>query len=169
MSELYVLRHGSAEPRKKGLADGDRQLTDQGREKLGLVLARARKLKVAPSVILTSPLARALQTAELVAKTLSPKAKIVQTEALLPGSAPDAVWNEIRKRAAKGPVLIAGHEPLLGETISFLVGADHGIIDLKKGALACLDVDPKKKRPSVLLEWLITPRVCQDGGEKDQT
>ncbi len=159
MPELYILRHGIAEPRKQGSDDSQRALTKEGREKLGLVLARARAAKVAPAVILTSPYVRAAETAGLAQKALAPKAKVVPTDALVPGSSPDAVWNEVRKH--KGPVLLAGHEPLLGETISFLLGANGAVVDLKKGALACIEVDPKDEQPKGMLVWLMTPKSCQ--------
>jgi phosphohistidine phosphatase len=161
MPELYLLRHGIAEPRRKGLADQDRQLTDEGRQKLEVVLARARAAKVTPSIIVASPFVRAVQTAEAAAKVLAPKARIIPSETLVPGSSPEALWKELRKQAVKGSVLIAGHEPLLGEAISFLVAVDHAVVDLKKGALACLIIDPKQKNPNGVLEWLITPKVCQ--------
>jgi phosphohistidine phosphatase len=161
MRELYILRHGIAEPRKKGLADQQRQLTEEGRKKLDLVLARARAAKVSPNLIVTSPFIRAVQTAEAAAQALAANAKIIHSESLVPGSSPDAVWNEVRRHLAKGSVLIAGHEPLLSEAISFLVGVNQGIIDFKKGALACLNVDPKQKSPRAALQWLITPKLCQ--------
>ncbi len=163
MSEIYILRHGIAEPRKEGRPDEERALTKEGRDKLELVLARARVGKVAPKVVLTSPLVRAKQTAEAAVRALGRKTKLVESEALVPGSSPQAIWDEVRRVAGKGPVLIVGHEPLLGETVSFLLGVDSGVVDLKKGALAYIEVDPKDKRPRGALEWLITPKVCQDG------
>jgi phosphohistidine phosphatase len=162
MAEVYILRHGIAEPRKQGRADADRALTEQGREKLALVLARARRARAVPAVILTSPLVRAVQTAALAAETLAPTTKPIQTESLAPGSSPDAVWREIRKHASKAGLLVSGHEPLLGETISFLLGADHAVVDLKKGALACIEIDTTQTAPRGTLLWLITPRVCRD-------
>jgi phosphohistidine phosphatase len=162
MPELYILRHGIAQPRNHGRPDADRALTKEGRAKLGLVLDRARQAKVAPSVILASPFVRAVQTAEMAAEALAPKVKIIRTDALIPGSSAAAAWDEIRKHQTKGPVLVAGHEPLLGETVSFLAGVDHGIVDLKKGALACLEVDAKQKPPRAVLLWLMTPKICQD-------
>jgi phosphohistidine phosphatase len=161
MTDLYILRHGIAEPRQQGLADEDRQLTKKGREKLGRVLSRARAAKVSPKLILTSPLARALQTAEAAAKALGPELKVIASEALVPGAAPEAVWDEVRKHASKGPLMLVGHEPLLGETVSFLAGVEAGIVNLKKGALACMNIDPKRKRPEGALEWLLTPKVCR--------
>jgi phosphohistidine phosphatase len=160
MAELYVLRHGIAEPRRRGVREADRQLTEDGRDKLEQVLGRAHAAKVAPEVILSSPFARAVQTAEMALKALGPKARLVQIESLLPDSTPESAWQDVRKHARNGPVMIAGHEPLLGRFISYLVGADHGVVDLKKGALACLDVDAEAKPPQGLLLWLLTPRVC---------
>jgi phosphohistidine phosphatase len=163
MLELYILRHGIAEPREEGRPDSERALTDEGRDKLSLVLRRAKAAGVEPALILTSPLKRAVQTAELAAKTLAPKAKPVSTEALSPGSSPEDVWREIRKHAEDSAVLIAGHEPLLGEAISFFLGANGPVVDLKKGALARVDIDSKRKSPRGILAWLITPKTCQNG------
>lgn len=165
MFGLYILRHGIAEAGREGLADHDRALTKEGRKKLGLVLSRARSAKVRPKLILTSPLVRAVQTAEEAARVLGPALKMIHSEALAPGSSPEKLWNEVRKYATRGPLLLVGHEPLLGDTVSFLIGAGTGIVDLKKGALACLHLAPERKRPNGTLEWLLTPKVCRNGCE----
>ena len=68
--EIYILRHGEAEVRESGRADGDRKLTAAGKRDLKAVLKVARKLGVAPQVILTSPLRRAQETAKIAAEVL---------------------------------------------------------------------------------------------------
>jgi phosphohistidine phosphatase len=163
MSSLFVLRHGIAEPRQQGRPDEARELTREGREKLQLVLASAQTAGVGPSVILTSPLVRAVQTAEMAAKALAGKVKAVRTDALLPEAPPERLWQEVLKYAPEGDVLIAGHEPLLSQTICFLLGSADGSIDLKKGAMACLQLNDARQRPRAALRWLITAGVCRKG------
>jgi phosphohistidine phosphatase len=94
--EIYLLRHGIAENHAPTGKDADRRLTDEGREKLHRVLERARKAGVSPSLILSSPLKRALETAEIAAQELGYEAEILRSPALTPDSSPPSVWAEIR-------------------------------------------------------------------------
>ena len=68
--EIYLLRHGIAADAKPGQSDASRALTEEGREKLARVLGRAGKAGMSPSLILSSPLRRAIETAEVAAQTL---------------------------------------------------------------------------------------------------
>jgi phosphohistidine phosphatase len=160
--ELYILRHGIAAERGAG-ADADRELTDEGRQKLRRVLERAVKAKVAPSLILTSPYKRAMQTAEIAAKILRYTKKIVSTDVLLPEAAPDAFWEEIRGRRHETAVLAAGHEPMLSASAAWLLGAPGLKIDLKKGALVRVDIGRFGLQPQGVLRWMLTARLA--GGE----
>jgi phosphohistidine phosphatase len=158
--EICVLRHGIAQPGGEGLPDAARALTKEGREKLALVLARARAAGVVPSLVLTSPFVRAVETAAVAADALNcPQA--VETEALTPSSSPQFIWEEIRRHEDEQSILLVGHEPLLGEAISFLVGAPRVIVDLKKGAMACINMPEVTRRPAGALVWLLTPKVCR--------
>ena len=158
--EIYILRHGTAEPQHAGRADSERKLTDEGREKLRLVLARARGAGVAPSLILTSPFIRAVQTAELAAQALGYTGEIEKTDALVPSSSSRQVWRLLRSRADQPAVLLSGHEPLLGETASYLVGSSRVCFDLKMGALLRIDVDDFPTEPRGVLQWLLTPKLA---------
>ncbi len=158
--EIYILRHGTAENAREGASDATRELTKEGRERLAAVLARAKAAGGAPKRILTSPYVRAVETAEMAAAELAPALKITRTEALVPEGTPQAVWEEIR-RADEASLMLVGHEPLLGETISYLLGVARPVVDLKKGALARIDLDEAARRPAGLLIWLITPRVAK--------
>ena len=162
--EIYILRHGIAEPRRPARADAKRVLTDAGRTKLREVLARARAAKVAPSLVLTSPYVRAVQTAEIALDVLGGKIALARTNALLPSSSPEAAWREILSHAEDDSILIAGHEPLLSETASYILGSERNIIDLKKGALLLLEVEELDTPPLGVLKWLLTPRLA---GAKD--
>ena len=159
--EIYILRHGTAENAKAGASDATRALTKDGREKLGWVLERARAAGVKPGLILTSPYVRAVETAEMAAAALGPAMPVMRTEALVPDGRPEAVWEEIRRRGDESSVMLVGHEPLLGETISYLLGASRVIVDFKKGALARIDVEEVSRRPAGVLVWLLTPRVAR--------
>jgi len=160
--ELYILRHGIAEERGAG-PDADRALTDEGRRKLRSVLERAAKAKASPSLILTSPYKRALETAEMAARVLRCEKKIAHTDLLLPEAAPDTFWEEVRARRHETALLAAGHEPMLSATAAWLLGAPQIQIDLKKGALVRIDLDRFGPRPQGVLRWLLTPRLA--GGE----
>jgi phosphohistidine phosphatase len=156
--EIYILRHGIAEEARAGMPDAERALTDNGREKLRAVLERAREAGVKPSLILTSPYRRAQQTAQMAAQVLGCH-KIVETEALVPSSAPKAVWDAICARRREPALLIAGHEPLLGMTVGYLLGAPALQVDLKKAALVRIDQESFSGAPRGILKWMLTPRL----------
>jgi phosphohistidine phosphatase len=157
--ELYILRHGIAEDHHSG-GDAQRALTDEGRRKLRRVLERAAKAKAEPSLILSSPYVRARQTAELAAEVLGYGRKIVETDALIPEGSPEALWEEIRAHRQESAVLIAGHQPMLSSTLAWLLGSADVQIEMKKGALARIDLDRFGPRPGGVLQWLLTARLA---------
>jgi phosphohistidine phosphatase len=165
--QIYILRHGIAEPRRPGRADAKRALTDAGRAKLRQVLTRARAAKVAPSLVLTSPYVRAVQTAEIALEVLGGKITLARTNALLPSSSPEAVWRVILSHGEEGSALLAGHEPLLSETASYVLGSKRNIVELKKGALLLLEVEELDTPPLGVLKWLLTPKLAGAKDEKE--
>jgi len=162
--EIYILRHGIAEVRGTAGGDAGRRLTEAGKEKLRPVLARAREAKAAPSLILSSPYARAVETAEIAAEELGYRGAILRTDALLPSSSAQAVWRELREHRDQAAILLAGHEPLLSELASYLLGASRVLVSIKKGAMLRIDVEESDREPSGVLQWLITPRLASTGG-----
>jgi phosphohistidine phosphatase len=161
--EIYLLRHGIAEARLPGRPDEKRELTPKGRERLRLVLRVARKAGVDPSLTLSSPYPRAAQSAEMAARILNCKQPVALTKALLPGASPEAVWEEIRAHRAETALLLAGHEPLLSRTASYLLGSASVLVELKKGALVALVVDRFDAHPRGRLRWLLTARLAAAG------
>jgi phosphohistidine phosphatase len=105
-------------------------------------------------VIVTSPLARALRTAELVAEACGLEDRLEVDEGLAHGF--DAAG--LRKIAAGHPgassILVVGHEPEFSSTVSELIGG--GDVVFKKGGLARVDVDDRDLRGG-RLAWLLTP------------
>src|SRR5579863_5406571 len=110
--ELYILRHGIAADGEAGQPDSGRTLTPEGRKKLRAMLQSAAAAGVAPSLILTSPYKRAVQTAQLAAAALGYGGELLRTNALVPGSTPQAVWEEVRVHRDQRQILLSGHEPL---------------------------------------------------------
>ena len=158
--EIYILRHAIAEVRRPGLPDAQRALTPEGKLKLRKILLRAKKVKVAPSLILTSPYTRALETAEMAAELLGYQGQVVRTSALVPGSSPPAIWKEISSRKDERAVLLSGHEPLLSATAAYLLNAPTLQIDLKKGALVRIDLDRLAGTPHGVLKWILTAKLA---------
>ena len=156
---VYVLRHGIAEDAPPGGSDADRVLTQEGKQKLRRVLERARDAGVRPKLILTSPLKRAVETAEMAAAVLNVKGETVATEALLPAGSAQRVWNEIRERDVD-ELLIAGHEPLLGGLVAYLLGSPAVQVNMKKAALVSIELDAESPQPRGALNWMLTPKVA---------
>jgi len=160
--QIYILRHGIAEDAPPGRPDSERALTSEGREKLRRVLKRARSGDVSPSVVLSSPYLRAVQTAEVAADVLGYKGKVVRTRALLPEASPAEAWEEIRSRRDEPAILLASHEPLTSSMAAFFLGSPAVQVDMKKGALLRIDCDRFGPEPRGVLKWMLTPAVSDD-------
>jgi phosphohistidine phosphatase len=160
---IYLLRHGIAETRGPRGGDEQRRLTAEGKRKLRGVLQRARGASLSVSLILSSPCVRAMETAQIAAEILGYTGSIVPSDALAPASSPSAVWQELLQHADEAAVLLAGHEPLFSETASFLLGSPHCLLEMKKGALASIDVERMAGSPRGVLRWLLTPKLAGFG------
>jgi phosphohistidine phosphatase len=158
--KIYILRHGIADDQQSGQPDSERALTSDGKKKLRNVLRAAGAAGVAPSLILTSPLRRAVQTAELAAEILDYRGGLLRTNSLEPGSHPRLVWEEIRVHKEQPQILLAGHEPLFSSLTAFLLGCPDLQIDFKKGALACVEIARFSAQPHGALKWLLTPKLA---------
>ena len=155
---ICILRHGTAENRSLGTSDAGRRLTKAGRRELKAVLRQARAAGVAPDLILTSPLIRAVETAAVAGRALE-CGRVVETKALLPDVAPAQAWREIRAQQELKEILLVGHEPQLSRIASFLLEAPLAV-DLKKGALLRLTVQNQPGPPRGVLKWLLTPKLA---------
>jgi phosphohistidine phosphatase len=158
--EIYLLRHGIAEDRAASGRDADRRLTEEGRAKLHGVLERAHAAGVSPSLILSSPLRRAVETAEIAARELGYEGKIVRAAALQPDSSPQQIWDEIRKHRDQSAVLGTGHEPLFSATVAWMLGSTRAMVHFRKGALVRLDVEGLGAAPAAVLEWMLIPKLA---------
>lgn len=164
--ELYILRHGIAEEGMAGQPDSERALTTEGRKKLRDILRSAAAAGVSPSLIVTSPYRRAVQTAQLAAELLDYGGELLRTKALVPGSTPQAVWEEVRIHREANQILLAGHEPLLSATAAFLLNAPSLQIEFKKGSMARIDIARFGPATHGVLKWLIAPKVAKVPAKK---
>jgi phosphohistidine phosphatase len=148
---LYFLRHGAAEWPEWKKADDERPLTKHGKQEIKKVARSLKKLGIELDCILTSPLPRALETAEIVGDKL--KVKVHEDSSLKPGFDGGALKQIVRKRS-KENVMLVGHEPDFTGAITMLTGAS---LKLSKGGLALLEVDPTSMGARLL--WLFPPKV----------
>lgn len=150
---LYFLRHGEA-VEKGNLQDAQRPLTEHGVAQARLIGSLLLNSGVQIDAILTSPLVRAKQTADIVRETLGLNA--VQTsEHLLPSSDRRRLYALLSSFNA-GAILMVGHEPHLSETVSDLIAGDHQArIDLGKCALARVDTEGGVEEGRGILRLLI--------------
>lgn len=158
--EIYMMRHGDAEPRASGLDDADRKLTPKGKRDTERVARLVKAMNIEPGVILTSPYRRAVETATIALKYLN-AGKLLETSALLPQGELAQVWKEIRSQAKAAQVLIVGHEPQLSELIAFLLGCPELRLDLKKSALVFVDMGKITSSPKGELKWMLTPGLVR--------
>ncbi len=155
--KVYFLRHGLAgDPNEWEGDDFDRPLTDEGRERMTREAKAMAKLDLEPDVIVTSPLVRAKQTAEIVADRLRLRERLVEDERLAPGFNTERLVRILQDHTDADALMVVGHEPDFSFTLGQLIGG--GKIDLKKGGLACVDLPDAASLDAVLL-WLVPPKV----------
>jgi phosphohistidine phosphatase len=159
--ELYLIRHGLAEERGEAWPDdAKRPLTEDGMSRLRKQSRGLARLGVVIDTVLTSPLVRTRQTAEIVAAAFEPKPHVVSVESLAPCGAHAANLADIEKHAKKARIAIVGHEPGIGELAARLIGTRHAIA-FKKGAVCRIDVDVLPPAGPGELRWFLTPRALR--------
>ena len=136
---LLLMRHGIAEVAgpDTGYRDEPRALTDEGRARVERAAQGLRALGVEASLVLTSPLVRCRQTAEIVADALG--LVPVEDPRLRPGMELDDLAEALMRHPDADPVLVCGHNPDLPLAVAELTGG--GSVEFRKGTLAVLDVD----------------------------
>lgn len=151
--QLYFLRHGEADWPDWKKSDDERPLTDFGKKEVRDVAKFLARLKVRPDLIVTSPLPRAAQTAEIAADYLKPKLR--KDELLEPGFGMSELGTILKRHRSKALMLV-GHEPDFTNVISGLTGAS---LKLSKGGVALLEVGPESQEGRLL--WLFPPKFAR--------
>lgn len=154
--DLILLRHGKAEPLNPG-GDSARALVDKGREQARHAAKLLKRAKWLPDIVLTSPLARARQTADEFCETAGIPGAVIQSW-LACGMRPSQALQELNAFQEFKRVLIVGHETDFSQLIEWVLGASGGNVEVKKGALACLQVFPPARHGT--LTFLIPPKLA---------
>lgn len=161
--EIYFLRHGiAAERGAHGGSGEERALTTKGRRKVRRVAEAMRTMKLSFDAILSSPLVRALQTAEIVAESLRLKKRLQVTEHLAPGASIAKLFSQMSSlQPARDTILLVGHEPDMSWLASrLLMGRDDLAMNFKKAGLCKITADrPGSGRAT--LEWFLTPKQME--------
>jgi len=158
---IFMVRHGIAEDTHRGGRDEDRELTEEGRLRLADVFRRMGKANIRPAVILTSPLVRARQTAEIAVQALKCGVAPETTPRLTPEATPEDVWDEIRDHREVQSLMLVGHEPLFSRTVAYLLNSPTLQVDVKKGSVTAIEVQSfRGGLPQGVLKWMLTPKLC---------
>ncbi len=156
---LYLMRHASAGMfRENPALDSKRGLVKEGKEQCMLMARMLSALKVQIDVIVSSPLKRAMQTAQFVGTELGYDAKVEVSEALLPSADFNAFQVMLGKYSGHEGLLAVGHNPVLFQFLGRLITGNGGAaIRMRKASIARVDLDHHPPR----LQWLIDPRSAR--------
>jgi phosphohistidine phosphatase len=153
--QLIFLRHGPAGSRADWQGpDAQRPLTDDGRVVVAQVAGLLAASSLGVDVLLTSPLARARQTAEIAAAALGCADRLADDERLAGGLDRKRLAAIVADHPDAHTLMLVGHEPDFSATIAQVTG---GSVVVKKAGVARVDLDEQTMRGSLV--WLLPPRV----------
>ena len=160
---LYLLRHGIAAAKDDPAfeSDSDRPLTKKGIKKFRKAAGGIDRLGIPFDAILSSPLVRARQTADIVAEILGQESAVDEIPALAPDSSPGQLPSELSSVEGKEHVLLVGHEPFLGKLAGFLLTRKNDLdvrIPLRKGGICRIEIDAVPPTQPGQMHWLLTPK-----------
>jgi phosphohistidine phosphatase len=159
--QLYFIRHGVAESRGEAWPDDTkRPLSEDGASRTRKAARGLERLGVSLDVVLTSPLVRARQTAEIVASAFDARPPIVAVESLAPDGTYQAVLSDLEKQARRSSIALVGHAPGIGEVAARLAGSRHPF-EFKKGAVCRIDVETLPPAGPGSLRWFLTTRILR--------
>lgn len=150
--KLYLVRHAEAIEQSGTTPDASRCLTTKGRLAFRKIARRVRKAGIAPDVIFTSPLLRAVQTAEILAERLTHEGPVVVAKELSPGFDLQDLRSLLMSAGSPGEAAFVGHEPDLGLLAAALTAAPEAF-PLRKGAVLALEADGSVRKGSAKFLW----------------
>lgn len=160
--QLLVIRHAIADDREDfaatGKDDSERPLTRIGKRRMRRNARGLRRVAPVIGKIASSPYARAMETARIVADTLGVQEEVVTVDALTPDHVSEALLPFLSTLPPDATVAIVGHEPHLGRLVTWLMtGSSESHVMFKKGGAALLDLGVRPAAGSAILQWLLTP------------
>ncbi len=167
--DIYFLRHASAGDTKAPTPQDDekRPLDPKGIEQSKQIGKLLATLELRPDAIISSPLTRAVQTAELVADQLKGVPSVTLDDALRPESTYEQFQDLLQHYQRQKAVIVTGHNPNLSEFLGYLIsgGTSKGAAELKKGAVAKVEYT----QGIGTLQWCITPKLLGKAQESTKT
>ncbi|MBA2304516.1 MAG: phosphohistidine phosphatase SixA [Acidobacteria bacterium] len=160
--ELYLIRHGVAAERGDEYPDDSkRPLTSEGISQLRKEAKALDGLGIGFDHIITSPLVRTKQTADVFVEHLKSKPSLSSSDALAPAGSASGVMQELGKHMRKGRIALVGHEPNIGELAARLIGS-RAPLEFKKGAICRIDFEVFPPKGSGQLRWFVTPKMLRN-------
>jgi phosphohistidine phosphatase len=159
--DLYILRHGKAEEHTQSItSDAKRQLTKTGRKDIECIAKTLKNFNIKVDYIISSPLIRAQETANIVATHLwDKKKKITIWDELKPESNVLDIHKKLIKLTPDTKILLVGHEPHLTDLISSIISPESNVsINLKKGGFVSMSVNSSESRVVGTLQSILTPK-----------
>jgi phosphohistidine phosphatase len=160
--KLYLLRHGIAVDRIGGeiKSDWERPLTKEGQEETKAVALGLRKIGVRTDLIVSSPLIRAKQTAQIIMEVLAKDSEMQISEALAPGGLVSDLYKFLNSFRQKENIFFVGHEPDIGRLAGTLLWTGPELhMPFKKAGICRIDiVDIPPSSPGVL-KWFLNPKI----------
>jgi phosphohistidine phosphatase len=160
--KLYIVRHAIAVPHgAQGIEDDDRPLTEEGIKKMRQAAAGLVVLGWVPHLMLSSPLIRARQTAEILIEFLGKKIKLKTVPSLAPSGSRQELYREMNSYREKN-LMIVGHQPSLGEIAGEICwNSAEVFVEFKKGGACAIELESTKNFPSGHLVSLLTPAILR--------
>jgi phosphohistidine phosphatase len=152
--KLYFVRHATAIAKGGQVVDEHRYLTLRGRKSFRLTANNMAKKGIVPDAIITSPLVRAVQTAEILSEALAFEGKLVVSSELAPSFDPAKLRRILASFKGTHGLALVGHEPDLGEVVGILLKLRRPL-PLKKGMVVCLKMPPTKQKAQASLKWVM--------------
>jgi phosphohistidine phosphatase len=161
MMDLVLVRHAIAEERETfaltGKLDHRRPLTARGRKRMQQAAAGLRRLIPAVDLLATSPLVRAVQTAEIISDAYG-GIEVVEVAELAPEGAPESLLRWLQGQDGDATIVVVGHEPSFSTHVGWLTArADEPFLDFKKGGACLLTFYDEIYSGGATLRWLLTP------------
>lgn len=158
---LYLVRHALAADRGAAYPNDDlRPLTARGMARFRSAVKGLATLDIEIDTILSSPLVRARQTADILANGLPGTPAVVETDALRPGARFEQLVRAVADCAGCASIALVGHEPDIGETAGRLAGTS-GSIPFNKGAVCRIDFEEWPPDGPGRLRWFVTQRILR--------
>lgn len=156
---LYLIRHATAEDYSISKSDFDRELTHEGRKKMEAAAKGWLSFIDEPDAFVSSPLVRAVQTAEIVKKVYGSEKEIFLDKRLAAGRSRTDRIIEIAEEYQVENIAMFGHEPDFSEHVSNLISSSGAMVNFRKGAIAKISFRGKARISGGVLEFFIPVKV----------